>query len=103
MLRRALRKLPRDTLGPDTLARDTLARVTLARARMARAGSARPAPTEEELTMQANPIRRIGSWAELSPEQRRRAVTRGLDKIFDPALREDIARLIEDVRLGNLG
>jgi len=53
--------------------------------------------------MQANPIRRIGSWAELSPEQRRRAVTRGLDKIFDPALREDIARLIEDVRLGNLG
>jgi histidinol dehydrogenase len=48
--------------------------------------------------MQANPIRRIGSWAELSPEQRRRAVTRGLDQIFDPALREDIARLIEDVR-----
>lgn len=24
--------------------------------------------------MQANPIRQIGSWAELSPEQRRRAV-----------------------------
>jgi hypothetical protein len=28
--------------------------------------------------MQANPIRRIGSWAEFSAEQRRRAVTRGL-------------------------
>ena len=51
--------------------------------------------TEKELTMQANPIRQIGSWAELSPEQRRRAVTRGLDKIFDRALREDI-------RLGSL-
>jgi hypothetical protein len=34
--------------------------------------------------MQANPIRHIGAWAELSPEQRRRAVTRGLDKNFDP-------------------
>jgi len=49
--------------------------------------------------MQANPIRRIGSWADMSPEQRRRVVTRGLDKIFDPGLREDIARLIEDVRV----
>lgn len=43
--------------------------------------------------MQANPTRRIGYRAELSPEQRRRAVTRGLDKILEAAVR---------VRLGNL-
>ena len=49
--------------------------------------------------MPGHPIRRIGSWGELSPEQRRHAVTRGLDKIFDPGLRDDIARLIEDVRV----
>jgi hypothetical protein len=45
--------------------------------------------------MPANPIRLIGSWSELSPEQRRDATTRGLDKIFDPGLRRDIAQPIE--------
>jgi hypothetical protein len=59
----------------------------------AAAGAPHAGPTEKELTMQANPIRRIGYWAELSPEQRRRAVTRGLDKIFEAAVR---------IRLGNL-
>ena len=44
------------------------------------------------------PIRLIGRWDELSPDQRQRATTRGLDKIFDPGLRRDIAALIEDVR-----
>jgi histidinol dehydrogenase len=51
------------------------------------------------MTMPANPIRLIGSWSELSPRQRRDATTRGLDKIFDPDLRRDITRLIEDVRV----
>jgi histidinol dehydrogenase len=46
-----------------------------------------------------SPIRVIGTWGNLDAEQRRRATTRGLDKIFDPALRESIAELIEDVRL----
>jgi histidinol dehydrogenase len=50
--------------------------------------------------MPANPIRLIGSWGELTPQQRRDATTRGLDKIFDPGLRRDISRLIEDVRAG---
>jgi histidinol dehydrogenase len=44
------------------------------------------------------PIRLIGRWDELTPDQRQRATTRGLDKIFDPGLRRDIAALIEDVR-----
>jgi histidinol dehydrogenase len=44
------------------------------------------------------PIRLIGRWDELGPDQRQRAITRGLDKIFDPGLRRDIAALIEDVR-----
>ncbi len=50
--------------------------------------------------MTANgPIRLIGSWSALSQEQRRRATTRGLDKIFDAKLRGEIARLIDDVRV----
>jgi hypothetical protein len=32
-------------------------------------GERRPAPTGKELTMQANPIRRIGSRAEMSPRR----------------------------------
>jgi histidinol dehydrogenase len=49
--------------------------------------------------MPANPIRLIGSWSELTPQQRKDATTRGLDKIFDPQLRGDIAQLIDDVRV----
>src|SRR5215469_17023209 len=45
------------------------------------------------------PIRLIGSWGALSEEDRRRITTRGLDKIFDPGLRDQIALLIEDVRV----
>lgn len=48
--------------------------------------------------MPTNPIRLIGSWGELTPQQRRDATMRGLDKIFDPGLRRDITVLIEDVR-----
>jgi histidinol dehydrogenase len=49
--------------------------------------------------MPANPIRLIGNWSELTPRQREEETTRGLDKIFDPRLRDDIARLIDDVRV----
>lgn len=45
------------------------------------------------------PIRVIGTWSELSPAERQLATTRGLDKIFDPALRASIGELIEDVRV----
>ncbi len=34
------------------------------------------------------PIRIIGSWGALSEEERRHITTRGLDKIFDPELRD---------------
>jgi histidinol dehydrogenase len=49
--------------------------------------------------MAASPIRLIGSWSEMSAPERQRAVTRGLDKIFDSGLRDGIAALIEDVRV----
>ena len=45
------------------------------------------------------PVRFIGHWDKLSQDDRRAAVTRGLDKIFDPQLRQDICALLEDVRL----
>jgi len=45
------------------------------------------------------PIRFIGRWNDLGPTERERAMTRGLDKIFDPTLREGILEVIEDVRL----
>ena len=45
------------------------------------------------------PVRFIGHWDKLSREDRQAAVTRGLDKIFDPRLRQDICALLEDVRL----
>jgi histidinol dehydrogenase len=44
------------------------------------------------------PIRLIGTWGEMSAEARVAAVSRGLDKIFDPELRRGIAELVEDVR-----
>ncbi len=47
----------------------------------------------------SGPIRFIGWWGALSGEQRRRVIRRGLDKIFDPGLRGEIAALIEDVRV----
>ena len=45
------------------------------------------------------PIRLIGTWSKMDDEERRRATARGLSAIFDPALRESIAELVEDVRL----
>lgn len=44
------------------------------------------------------PVRLIGHWGELSEDERQAAVTRGLDKIFDPQLRQAICELIEDVK-----
>jgi histidinol dehydrogenase len=45
-----------------------------------------------------SPVRVIGHWAKLSEQGRDRALSRGLDKIFDPGLRTSIAALVEDVR-----
>ena len=45
------------------------------------------------------PVRLVGRWSNLSQSQRQAALTRGLDKIFDPQLRQEIAALLEDVRL----
>ena len=44
------------------------------------------------------PIRVIGQWDKLGEDEQARAVSRGLDKIFDPGLRSSIAALVEDVR-----
>ena len=45
------------------------------------------------------PVRFIGRWNSLSQSDRQATLTRGLDKIFSPQLREDICALLEDVRL----
>jgi histidinol dehydrogenase len=45
------------------------------------------------------PIRLIGRWGDLTEAEREQAVTRGLDKVFDPHLRQSICELLEDVRL----
>ena len=45
----------------------------------------------------ANVLRRM-EWSAMSPDQRDALCRRGLDEIFDPALRESIGSLIEDVR-----
>ena len=44
------------------------------------------------------PVRVIGRWGDMDAKAREAATYRGLDKIFDPALRESICELIEDVR-----
>jgi histidinol dehydrogenase len=53
---------------------------------------------KETRMVTATPVRLIGVWDELSEGQRDHALRRGLDAIFDPALRESIAEIIEDVR-----
>lgn len=45
----------------------------------------------------ANVLRRM-NWSAMSPDQRDALCRRGLDDIFDPALRASIGSLIEDVR-----
>ena len=44
------------------------------------------------------PVRIIGHWGQMDDAARSDATRRGLDKIFDPALRQGICELIEDVR-----
>lgn len=46
----------------------------------------------------SKPVLRIMRWAEMSSDARASLMHRGLDDIFDPALRTSIARIIEDVR-----
>ena len=50
------------------------------------------------MSSSATPVRLIGTWDQLDDDARERAIARGTDRIFDPALRESIAELIEDVR-----
>jgi histidinol dehydrogenase len=45
------------------------------------------------------PIRLIGRWGDLSAKEQEAVVTRGLDQIFDSALRREIGELIDDVRV----
>jgi histidinol dehydrogenase len=40
----------------------------------------------------------VAYWRELDEAARDRLLRRGVDKIFDPALRESVARIVEDVR-----
>jgi len=46
-----------------------------------------------------NPIRIIGTWEDMSADEREKSVSRGMDSIFDPALQANIQSLIEQVRL----
>lgn len=46
----------------------------------------------------SGPIRIIGRWSTMSDGERDGSTTRGLDKIFDPAFRESIVEVIDDVR-----
>ena len=46
----------------------------------------------------SEPIRLIGVWGQMSPGERARVTTRGLDTMIDPQLRARIGELIEDVR-----
>ena len=50
------------------------------------------------MTTANGPVRLIGRWASLGEKERRAVLERGLDQIFDPRLRAQIADLIEDVR-----
>jgi histidinol dehydrogenase len=54
--------------------------------------------TKENTMTNPAPIRVIGQWDKLGEDEQARAVSRGLDKIFDPGLRSSIAALVEDVR-----
>jgi histidinol dehydrogenase len=44
------------------------------------------------------PIRVRGSWKSMSADDRADLTTRGIEKIFDPALRESVLTILEDVR-----
>ncbi len=44
------------------------------------------------------PIRELGQWSELGAAEREQLLGRGLERIFDPALRDSVAQLVEDVR-----
>ena len=44
------------------------------------------------------PVRLIGRWGDLGKDDRQAVLERGLDEIFDPGLRSQVADLIEDVR-----
>ncbi|WP_150308057.1 histidinol dehydrogenase [Planctomonas psychrotolerans] len=45
-----------------------------------------------------SPIRTRGTWKSMSADDRADLTTRGLEKIFDPALRESVLEILDDVR-----
>lgn len=49
-------------------------------------------------TASSGPIRLIGSWAELGPDERAAVAERGLGNVFSEELRSGILEVIEDVR-----
>jgi len=46
-----------------------------------------------------NPIRVIGTWDDMSEDERDKSVSRGIENIFNPSLQDSIRSLIEQVRL----
>ena len=46
-----------------------------------------------------NPIRVIGTWEDMSEDERDKSVSRGIENIFNPSLQDSIRSLIEQVRL----
>ena len=53
---------------------------------------ARQAPSPDR------PLREWGRWSELAPDARRALADRGIETIYDDALRDGILAIIEDVR-----
>jgi len=45
-----------------------------------------------------NPIRVIGTWDDMSDDERDKSVSRGIENIFNPSLQDSIRSLIEQVR-----
>ena len=50
------------------------------------------------MTTETRPIRERGQWSDLDDAGRADLTTRGLEKIFDPQLRESVLSILEDVR-----
>ena len=54
--------------------------------------------TATEIAVEQAPVLRRMTWKAMSESEREAVCHRGLDDIFDPALRESIGRIIDDVR-----
>src|SRR5947209_6618582 len=52
----------------------------------------------EDAVSEATATMAVLRWSELDEDRRARLLNRGIDKIFDPALRESVAQIVDDVR-----